>query len=284
MIERPRTAARIVRLRTLGGVEARRYARHPLFLLGVAALVVTMIIGLDDLDASVGDDTAVPAFFLGVLGVFVGYQLTRSLLGPGDAVDAAPADRVTRTAALCLACLVPGAVALAWVAAVYVSMSVWPIPDSVAITTGELAAMLGAAVVYAVGGPLVGVMVGRWTQFPGAGLVASVLLVVWSVLGGFGNAMSASRLANLVHVNAPFTGWVTSDGAAPEPLWVTGGSPGWYLAYITVLCGLAATVAMLRGASGAQRARLVCVLAFLAVLAVGCLTLAASADPTRIPL
>jgi hypothetical protein len=163
-------------------------------------------------------------------------------------------------------------------------MSVWAIPVSAAITTGELAAMLGAAVVYAIGGPLVGVMVGRWTRFPGAGLVATVLLVVWSVLGGFGNAMSASRLANLVHVNAPFTGWVTSDGPAPEPLWVTGGSPGWYLAYVTVLCGLAATAAMLSGASVAQRARLVWALAILAVLAVGCLTLAATADPTRIPL
>ncbi len=95
--------------------------------------------------------------------------------------------------------------------------------------------------------------------------------------------MPASRLSNLVRLNAPFTLWESSDGQG-EPPWIAGGSPGWYLVYITLLCGLAATAAMLHEASGRQRSRLVRLLVILAGLAVASLGLAAAGDPTRLPL
>ncbi len=170
-------------LRTLAGVEARRYARHPLFLIGVALLIYVTATGSNGgLDVRSGASTVIPAFFLGVLGVFVAHGLTRSTAPSTDAVNAAPTNSVTRTAALCLACLVPGAVAVAWVTWTYVAMSIWPAAETVAISTAEQAFVYAAAVVYAVGGPLVGVLVGRWTRFPGAGLLAAVGLVGWSVL------------------------------------------------------------------------------------------------------
>lgn len=76
----------------------------------------------DDLDTAAGQDTAIaPAFFL---GSFVGVRLTRSLARSSEAVDASPADGVTRTAALCLACLVPGAVALAWFGWIYAALAI----------------------------------------------------------------------------------------------------------------------------------------------------------------
>jgi len=217
--EVPVPAAARRTLRTLAGIEARRYARHPLFLIGVALMVwmmVSMAKGLADGtgDAQillVSDSAVVPAFFLGVLGVFVGHRLTRSMARAGEAVEASPADGVTRTAALCLACLVPGAVAIVWLVANYVAMAVWPGPYSTVISSTNHAAMLSAGVVYAVGGPLFGVMVGRWTRFPGAGLVAAVVLVGWALLGTFGLLMPASRVGTLVHLNAPFTTWVSSD-------------------------------------------------------------------------
>lgn len=183
LVERAQVPARAATLRTLAGLEARRYARHPLFLIGAALMVWTTVGMAQDLangtgDArilSVADGTTVPAFFLGVLGVFVGHRLTRSMARSREAVEASPADGVIRTAALCLACLVPGAVAMVW-------------------------------------------------------------------------------------------------------------SPLWYVVYITVLCGVAASAAMIHEARGAQRSRLVRVWASLAVLAIVSLALAAASDPTRIPL
>jgi hypothetical protein len=279
-------------LRTLTGLEARRYARHPLFLIGVALLVwstASIAKGLADGtgDAqilTVADLTVVPAVFLGVLGVFVGHRLTRSMARSREAVEASPADGVIRTAALCLACLVPGVVAMVYLAWNYVAMAVWPGPYSAAISSTNHAAMLSAGVVYAVGGPLFGVMVGRWTRFPGAGLLAAVVLVGWTLLSTFGLLMPASRVGTLVHLNAPFATWLSSDSPDEAQPWVAGGSPGWYLVYITLLCGVAASAAMLHEAWGAQRSRLVRVWAILVVLALVSLGLAAAADPTRIPL
>jgi hypothetical protein len=95
--------------------------------------------------------------------------------------------------------------------------------------------------------------------------------------------MAASRLSNLVHLNSPATAWVSGDGPGEHP-WIAGGSPVWYLVYITLLCGLAATAALLHEASGRQRSRLVRLLVTLAGLAIASLGLAAAADPTRVPL
>jgi hypothetical protein len=164
----------------------------------------------------------------------------------------------------------------------YVAMAVSPIPDSAAISSTQRGGMLAAGVVYAVGGPLVGVLVGRWTRFPGAGLLAVVLLVGWTLLGQFAMVLSAARLANLAHLQAPFVYWIWGDADHPDA--VAGGSPWWYLAYITLLCGLAATAAMIHEAGEAKRARLVRVLVVLALLALASLGLAAAADPTRVPL
>jgi hypothetical protein len=291
LVQRTEAPARATTLRTLAGVEARRYARHPLFLTGVALMVWVMVNiaqglanGTGDAQLlSVSDGTTVPAFFLGVLGVFVGHRLTRSMARSSEAVEASPADGVTRTAALCLACLVPGVAAMVWLAWNYVAMAVWPGPYSAAISSTNHAAMLSAGVVYAVGGPLFGVMVGRWTRFPGAGLVAAVVLVGWALLSTFGLLMSASRVGTLVHLNAPFTTWVSSDSATAVS-WVAGGSPVWYLIYVTLLCGVAASAAMLHEAWGAQRSRLVRVWAILVGLALVALALAAASDPTRILL
>lgn len=292
LVERTEAPTKAATLRTLAGLEARRYARHPLFLIGVVLLVWVMVSMARDLSDGTGDaqtlgvadGAIVPAFFLGVLGVFVGHRLTRSMAHSSEAVEASPADGVIRTAALCLACLVPGAVALVWLAWNYVAMAVWPGPYSDAIGSTNLAAMLSAGVVYAVGGPLFGVMVGRWTRFPGAGLVAAVFLVGWAMLSTFGLLMSASRVGTLVHLNAPFTTWVSSDSASHADSWVAGGSPVWYLVYVTLLCGVAASAAMLHEAWGAQRSRLVRIWAVLLVLALVTLALAAASDPTRIPL
>ncbi|MGY1652788.1 hypothetical protein [Geodermatophilus sp. SYSU D01119] len=279
VLARPAPSTRGATLRSLALAEARRYARAPVFLVGVALLVWATVTSLGDLDDAGGDLAVVPAACLGLAGVLVGHSLTRSTSRPGDAVRAAPADGVLRTAALALACLVPGAVALAW--AVWVALALAAADLPAAIGWARQAGMLATGVVATVGGPLVGVLVGRWTRFPGAGLVAAVVLTGWALACTAGLMMGATRWGTLVHLNAPFTTWTSADGP-DAPAWLAGGSPWWYVAYQVALCGLAATAAMAHEATGARRTRLWRVLAVLAVVAVGCLGLASAADPTRV--
>lgn len=282
---RPAETGRALTLRALAGIEARRYARHPLFLLGVALMGWSMAASYDDLDTTITYVTVMPAFFLGIFGVFIGYGLTRSLRRTADAVRAAPADGELRTAALCLACLVPGAVSLVWLGWVYVAKAAARVPES-AISPAEEATILLTGVVAAIGGPLVGVLVGRWTRFPFAALPAAVVLVGWVILGNYAGLAveEASRFWSLVHLSAPFAFWTIElpDG---EGTAVTAGSPFAYLCYLVVLCGLAAVAARLPEAAGARRARLWRVLGLLGALAVLFLVLAAVVpDPAPVPL
>ncbi|MEO7269739.1 MAG: hypothetical protein ABIW49_11095 [Knoellia sp.] len=278
-------------VRTLALMEARRYARHPLFLLGIAlmawfTLVITKDLAQDTADDTIGvvDATFLPALLLGLTGVVVGLQLTRSMSTSAESVEASPTDGVARTTALCLASLVPGVVTAVWLVWLYVVENVWPNYAEAAVSARDLAAIHAAGLVCAVGGPLFGVMVGRWTQFPGAGLLAVVVLYGWVMLSSGGLALPASRLASLAHLNAPFVGWISSDDSSHMNPWIAGGSPLWHLAYAALLCGVAATAAMLHDARGTQRSRLIRIFSAFAVLALVSLALAALADPTRTPL
>jgi hypothetical protein len=281
VVERP-AAPMQATLRTLAWVEARRYAQHPLFLLGFALLICSSVAISNDLDATFPDFKIAGSFCLGVLGVLVGHQLTRSMSRSTDAVAAAPADGVLRTAALCLACLVPGAVGLVWVTWLYLTALATGTPAS-SLSTAERIAILLTGAVAAVGGPLFGVLVGRWTRFPGAGLVGAVLLMAWSLLSAGAVNLAASHLSDVLRLSAPFAFWTSGETGGGDN-WVAGGSPWWHLAYLVLLCGLAATAAMAHEAVGVRRAHLWRVLAVLGVLAVGALALAAAGDPTRIPL
>jgi hypothetical protein len=275
-------------LRTLARLEARRYALHPLFLVGVTFLIGLTVQATYDLATGTieatwfgsGDLIVIPAFFLGMLGVLVANQLTRSMSRSAEAVEPMPADGLTRTAALCLACLVPGAAAMVWFGWTFLSQAIWSFPAT-SVPRADAVAVLGAGVVCAVGGPLLGVVVGRWTAIPGAGIFTFVALYGWTYVASIGTAnMEASHLSNLVSLATPFTLWSTGS----EPLAFMGGSPGWHLLFLTTLCGLAAASAMWHEARGTQRTRLGRAIAVLAFLAVASLALAAAADPTRIPL
>jgi hypothetical protein len=261
-------------LKTLARVEARRYARHPLFLLGAGLLVWSSVVVSNDPDVSTSMEfTIAPAFMLGLLGVLVGYQLTRSMARSADAVEAAPADGVVRTAALCLACLVPGVVGLAWVVWQYVTST-----QDTTLTGLDRITIVLAGAVAAVGGPLFGVMVGRWTRFPGAGLVAAVVLSGWTVLNTAGLIGPSGYLNNLVRLNPPMAFWITAKDVH-SPYVMVGGSPWWHLVYMVLLCGLAAIAAMVHEATGGRRARLWRVLAVLGGLALVSLGLAVADDP-----
>ncbi|MPV37360.1 hypothetical protein [Georgenia subflava] len=277
---RPGTA-----LVVLAAVEARRLARHPVFLVGVAAyvlllldlLVLTRQRELWQLTDSV---TFSIALCLGI-GGFIAMNRLAGATRDSDAVVAVPAGETTQTWALCLACLLPLAIAGAGavaVALVYVAdpASYQEVPGRV--DAGAHIAYLAAAWLSALGGPLLGVTVARWWRWPTAGLVGAVGLIVWSFLG-----IGPTLLAiDLVHLSAPYTILIT--GPTEGELYVLGGNLGWRLPYVAGLCALAAIAAALHGAHGEARRRLLRVLAVVAAVTVTCLVLSAVTGPDLVRL
>lgn len=276
-------------LLTLARIEARRYARHPLFLLGVAALIGTA--GAQLGNPSLAGDLSSFGFyaivFIGLLGTLVGHHLARSTDVAREVVDVAAVPRATRTAAVCIACLVPAATAAAWMLVVAgVAWVVFP-PGDVFWAGGldplTRAWVCLAAVVACAGGPIFGVMVARWTRFPGSGLLAMVILIAWVLLGTGGLAFDEpSRASTLLRLHAPAATWMAWDGPPDDfPTYQPEGSPLAHLAYVTSLCVLGAVLAMLRDAQGEQRRGLVRVLIGTVVVTAVCLALTAAPEPVR---
>ena len=279
---RPRTGERSPLL-VLADVEARRFAGHPLFLIAVALTVwdAYQMHGStygdrDDgaLELSIGQ-----GMFLGVLGLVVAYRLTRSTRRADELVRGMPADEPTRTAALLLACLVPFAVSslvsLQYVVLWHVEPPTWASGWS-EFSSLERDAMMVAAALSGLGGPVLGVCLGRWWRWPGAALVACVGLVAWSILA---LVPWQSRWGNVWHMAAPFALWDSALEDEREHGYF-GGSPTWRVAYVLTLVGLAAVTAMLHGATGRTRTRLLRALVGLGTVAVVTLLIAALPGPT----
>ena len=274
-------------LMVLARYEASRFARHPLFLIsagllgyGAYQLHADMYANKDvaPLELSLS-----PAFLMGLMGMVVAYRLTRSTRRAHEAVEGVPAGEPTRTAALLLACLVPFSLAVASMAHVIIAWHVEPMPwgtgwDYFSATQRD--AMMVAAALAGLGGPVLGVCLGRWWRWPGAPLVATVGLVAWSILTLF---PWDSRLGNVWHMSAPFVLWITGSDSDPQP-GAMGGSPVWRIAYVLALIGLAAVTALLHGSTGGTRAQLRRWLVALSVVAVALLLMASLTGPTLVRL
>lgn len=252
---RPMTQPRAT-LRSLAGTEARRFARHPVFLLGVVFSVITMVAIADDRSPDSLSNGVLPAFFLGIFGMIVAYRLTRSTRPSAEAVDAAPVSVTQRTAALCLACLVPAFAGLVWLGVMYATFAVWPPPEWAWAGfdhPDRLAILVGHSVVAALGASLLGVAVARWLRFPGAIVLAVVVLIAWVAgVSGFAGEHAASVPAAIARLTAPFALFTSVNAGASEiDTWL--GSPRWHLLYLVALSVLAAVAALLRGAVGRTR-------------------------------
>src|SRR5690606_29574412 len=150
-----------------------------------------------------------------------------------------PVGESRRTLALCLACLLPAAIALVGAAYVFTFWMVDPPVQSVGWrdfgTTPNLLALMATGVLAALGGPLLGVLVGRWWHWPTAAGVTAVLLIAWSMSS---SAIQSGNLATtLNHMAAPYT-LVTST--YEDSVYLLGGSWPWRTVYLTGLCALAA--------------------------------------------
>jgi hypothetical protein len=264
-------------LARLARIEATRYARHPLFLVGfVLALASSGTYGPVELDHQV-----VPAFFLGVLGIVVGNRLVTGSERSAPVIDAAPVSETIRTAALCLACLVPGAAGVV----VVLFHRIWvQVDPPMAYEYAGYDALdrtlitLAIPVVACVGGPLLGVVVGRWARFRGSAILTVVVVWLWASICGYisQNLDGAGLAARVLHLLTPYTAFLetnTESNAAPTLVTSFTVSPFWFLVWTLALCALAAAAALLRGADGAVRTRLLRRFAASAALAVVALVL-----------
>jgi len=266
----------------LARVEARRFARHPLFLLGTGTLMV--LAGAQLVQQTGGGGSPIGAvvaiaFLVGVFGFVVAHRLTTSMRRTADLAGTAPLGRQQRTAALCLACLVPFAVGCVATAFMLVTQIVWPpvgIPATAHVASFRdesdvalLSAVLAMAPVATLGGPLLGVAVARWAPFRGSALVGVVTLLFVCAADG-----DAARPWNLL---APwpilYEELTAGDSQKMATSWLLPHiSQPWVLAYTLCLCGLAVVAALLR--DRANRRQLLWVGGTLTACAVICFIMA----------
>ena len=261
-MSQPRTRST---LSSLAWIEAKRYARHPLFLIGFGlATWVTVAIGTGSTGPEELDFQVIPSFFIGVLGFVVAARLTGSTSRSREVMDGAPASETLRTSALCIACVVPLIAGCALVLLNAAFLAADPPGDWVYGTYGpfERALVLGIIpVIASVGGPLLGVTAGRWLRFPGAVLLGVVVLLAWANLAAYGTTGESSLLPDrslprILHMLTPYTAFGQGNGDGETPTTeITSytGSAGWYVLWLLMLCGLAVTAALWRGAEGGTR-------------------------------
>jgi hypothetical protein len=250
----------------LARIEAKRYARHPLFLVGVALCTLASAgkHGPEELDYHV-----IPSFFIGVLGLVVAARLTASTDRSAQVVDAAPISDTARTAAMCLACAVPTVAGLLIVLMHRLFVMADPIPKFLYGTYGptdRLFITVVVPVIACAGGPLLGVAVARWMRFPGATLLAVIAVLFWSNITAYGPAQmsslarwsldSGSLFGRVLHMLTPYTAFGSgdSDGESATTVMTSfTGSPAWFALWTVALCGLAATAALWRSAEAEAR-------------------------------
>jgi hypothetical protein len=259
--------------------ETRRFVLNPVFLFAVAitgyALWAGPGIGVTEIDTV----NPYPAIFFGGFGMMAAYWLTRSMRASEPVVGVTPVTRPVRTAALCTVALVPFACSclalLRFVQLIPVSSSIYgPFSPS-----ARVAVLVGQIVMPALGGPLLGVALGRWVRFPGAAFVLFLLLYGWvSLVTILSMSHQNSTFVAVLRLFAPFAFFTyTGDtNSAGNAVTAWRGSPWFFIGWQLALCAIAVLVALLRGAEGPVRTRIIRTLAITGAVAVIMLVLAAT--------
>jgi hypothetical protein len=262
------TADRKRVLVALAGIQAKRYVRHPVFLV-TAALVLTgvwqAIVSPDGNNGAEWDSTLTFVLWIGLFGLVVGYRLTITEEKALDVLPSAPTDQRVRTLALFAACLVP-------VVATFVMMGCYGVanllvpqsaeapfvlrPDTGQIGWVDYIASVLEAPVSAFGGAALGIVVARWLRFAGAGVLAMVVVFLVELMclaigetSITGDKLWARALANLM----PYRYWMYQDGADETYSTMAPGSAMGHVIYATALCGMAITAGVLKGATPAVK-------------------------------
>jgi hypothetical protein len=260
--------------------ETRRLVLNPVFLFAVAFIVYALWAGPDTPVTEIDAVNPYPAIFLGGFGMMATYWLTRSLRASEPVVGVTPVTLPARTAALCAVALVPfacGCLALLrFVQLIPVSNALYgPFSPS-----ARVAVLVGQIVVPALGGPLLGVALGRWVRFPGAAFVLFLIIYGWVSLVTIVTMSHPDSLpVAVLRLFSPFAFFSLHSDAGGVTAWR--GSPWFFIGWQLALCAIAVLVALLRGAEGRVRTRVVRALVLAAVAALVMLGLAAAGGFTH---
>jgi hypothetical protein len=235
--------------RAMAVIEARRMARHPVFLIGVVLGFV--VLGL--YFVLVGDDTGVPvvlslpllgAFYIGLTSVIAAALLTRSTEVAVEAVATAPGTEARRTLALAGAGLPPLVAGLVFsVVLVVATNGIGVAPQEWWFGTlpdWQVWSIVLMCPVACLDGALLGVLAGRWLRFRGAPAVVLVALIVVTLLGQTPFLETGSSEWRLW---VPWAIFHTGDNADGTQTLVAG-NPAAYLGYMVALGALAVLGAM----------------------------------------
>jgi hypothetical protein len=235
--------------RAMAFIEARRMARHPVFLLGVVLGFV--VLGL--YVVLVGDETGIPvvltlpllgAFYIGLTTVIAAALLTGSTEVAIEAVGTAPGTEARRTLALAAAGIPPFVVGLAWSIALVVVAQVVGVASQEwwfgTMPDWQVWSIVLQCPVACLDGALLGVLTGRWLRFRGASAVVVVALVVVSLLG---QTPVLETSYSEWRAWVPWVLWHTGDNPDGTQTLIAG-NPAAYLGYLLALGALAVLGAM----------------------------------------
>jgi hypothetical protein len=275
---RPGTDAGRATFAALAVRETRRFALNPVFLLAVALTAYTLWSGRGTVTEIDGANT-ISAVFFGGFGMMATFWLTRSLRASEPVVGVTPTTLPARTAALCTVAIVPficGCLTL------LAFLQFHPVGDPVYgafSPPARVAVLAGQIVVPSLGGPLLGVALGRWVRFPGAAFVLFLILAGWvNLVTALTLARPDSAPVAVLRLFAPFA-LFTLHSDAGVTAWR--GSPWFFIGWQLALCAIAVMVALLRGAEGRVRARIIRALGIAGVAAAILLVLAGTGGFTH---
>jgi hypothetical protein len=246
--------------------ELRRFVVNPLFLFAVVFTAWTTWGNPSTSIVDIDEVNSYPAIFLGGFGMMTTFWLTRSMRHSEPVVGVTPTGLPMRSAALCTVAVVPF---LCGVLTLFAFLHYHPLDARVYgafSASAQVAVLVGQIVLPTLGGPLLGVALGRWVRFPGAAFVALLFLFGWGNLSTVPSLTHPdSTSVTALRMFAPFTHFTLTMDGTQMRTWP--GSPWWFIGWQLALCAIAVLVALLRGADGRARVRIVRTLPIVLVLA-----------------
>jgi hypothetical protein len=277
---RPEVAAGRTTFVALAARETRRFAVNPVFLFAVVMTAWTTWYNRNAPAAAVGTGNWYPWIFLGGFGMMATFWLTRSMRDSEPVVGVTPTTLPARTAALCTVAVVPF---LCGVLTLFAFLHFHPVGARIYgafSPPAQVAVLVGQIVIPSLGGPLLGVALGRWVRFPGAALVLSLVIYGWvNVTTAPALYYPDSTAFTALRLFSPFAFFTYMKNVADVTTWR--GSPWFFIGWQLALCATAVLVALLRGADGRVRSQIVRALQIVLAVAAIMLVLAATGGFTH---
>ena len=282
MISLSEPASGIAGHRAMAVIEARRMARHPVFVLGV----VLSFLALGVYVIGVGDETGIPvvltlpllgAFYIGLASVIAAALLTRSTEVAAETLATAPGTEARRTLALAATGIPPLVTGLVFSVVLVVLAEVIGVAPQEwwfgTLPDWQVWSIVLACPVVCLDGALLGVLAGRWLRFRGASAVVVVALIVVSLLGTTHLETDSSEWRLWV----PWAIFHLGDNPDGTQTLIAG-NPAAYLGYLLALGALAVLGAIWHDRT-ARTPRLRTLVAGVAAAAVALFFLAATTGP-----